>query len=136
MKLSAKSSYAIRALTELAKTPSKSWVKSKELAKEIAVSPDFLAQIVLELKKAGLVKSQRGIGGGIRLAKDPKEINLREIIEAVEGKIALKKCFEDETSCTFSASCPFAKTLREGQDQMLDVYEKKTLAQLVQAGEE
>lgn len=131
MKLTAKASYAVRALTELARFPKKDWVKSKELADEIDVSPDFLAQIVLDLKKAGLVKSQRGIGGGIKLAKEPREINLKQIIEAVEGKIALKKCFEDESACAMYSRCPFAGALKEGQDQMLAVYEKKTLAQLV-----
>lgn len=131
MKLSAKSSYAIRALTELAKLPKKDWVKSKDLAKKIAVSPDFLAQIILDLKKAKLVQSQRGVGGGIKLAKRPKEIDLRQIIEAVEGKIALKKCFEDESSCAFYATCPFVGALKEGQNQMLKVYEKKTLEELV-----
>ena len=132
MRLSAKSSYAIRALTKLARLSAKGWVKSRTLAEEIAISPDFLAQIILSLKKAGLIESQRGVGGGIKLAKDPGEINLKQIIEAVEGRIALKKCFEDESACAFYSSCPFAEALKEGQDQMLEVYEKKTLAQLVQ----
>jgi Rrf2 family protein len=131
MKLSAKASYAIRALTELARPSKKDWVRSKDLAKKISVSPDFLAQIILALKKKGLVKSQRGVRGGIRLAKNPDKINLRQIIEAVEGKIALKECFEDESSCAFYANCPFIQALKEGQNRMLSVYEGKTLADLV-----
>lgn len=131
MKLTAKASYAVRALTGLAQVKSQDWVKSKDLAEEVDVSSDFLAQIVLDLKNAGLIRAQRGVGGGIKLAKDPKEINLKEIIEAVEGKIALKECFENEKACAHYASCPFVQTLKEGQNQMLTVYEKKTLAQIV-----
>lgn len=133
--MTARASYATRALTQLAQVKSKDWVKSKDLAKKIDISPDFLAQIVLDLKKAGLIKAQRGIGGGVKLAQDPRKINLKQIIEAVEGKIVLKKCFEDESSCAFYSSCPFVRTLKEGQNQMLSVYEKKTLAQIVKEGE-
>lgn len=131
MKLSAKASYAIRAVVELTKVSSKDWVKSKDLAQKIDAPPDFLAQIVLDLKKAGLIKAQRGIGGGVKLAKDPRKINLKQIIEAVEGKVAIKKCFENESACPHYPNCPFVQTLKDGQNQMLAVYEKRTLADLV-----
>jgi Rrf2 family protein len=86
MQLSAKTQYACLAALELARRhENPSPVCLKTIADEQNISAQFLVQILLQLKRTGLVRSIRGAGGGYRLAMDPDEISLLQIIEAMEG---------------------------------------------------
>jgi Rrf2 family protein len=87
MRLSAKADYALRASLELA-SAGDGHVKAEALARAQAIPLRFLEQILLELKHAGLVASQRGAEGGYWLAKPPNEISLADVIRAVEGPLA------------------------------------------------
>ena len=91
MRVSAKVDYALRAIVELAATaPSdtQELVTSERLATAQAIPPKFLENILLELRRAGLVSSQRGAEGGYRLGRPPAEISIADVIRAVEGPIA------------------------------------------------
>jgi Rrf2 family protein len=87
MRLSAKADYALRASLELA-TAVETHVKAEALARAQRIPLRFLEQILLDLKHAGLVASQRGAEGGYWLAKPPGEISLADVIRAVEGPLA------------------------------------------------
>ena len=87
MRLSAKADYALRASLELASLGD-GHVKAEALARAQAIPLRFLEQILLDLKHAGLVASQRGAEGGYWLARPPAEIALADIIRAVEGPLA------------------------------------------------
>jgi Rrf2 family protein len=87
MRLSAKADYALRATVELAATGD-GHVKAEALAREQSIPLRFLEQILLDLKHAGLVASQRGAEGGYWLARPPTEISLADVIRAVEGPLA------------------------------------------------
>ena len=87
MRLSAKADYALRASLELA-SAGEGHVKAEALARAQAIPLRFLEQILLDLKHAGLVASQRGAEGGYWLAKPPVEISLADVIRAVEGPLA------------------------------------------------
>jgi len=87
MRLSAKADYALRASVELAAL-SDGHVKAEALARAQAIPLRFLEHILLDLKHAGLVASQRGAEGGYWLARAPAEIALADIIRAVEGPLA------------------------------------------------
>ncbi len=87
MRLSAKADYALRASLELA-TGGDGHVKAESLARAHGIPLRFLEQILLDLKHAGLVASQRGAEGGYWLAKPPGEISLADVIRAVEGPLA------------------------------------------------
>jgi Rrf2 family protein len=87
MRLSAKADYALRASLELA-SANEAHVKADAIAKAQSIPLRFLEQILLELKHAGLVSSQRGAEGGYWLARPPGEIALAEVIRAVEGPLA------------------------------------------------
>jgi Rrf2 family protein len=88
MRVSAKVDYAVRAATELAAAAREGPVKGDHLATAQKIPLKFLENILLDLKHAGLVQSQRGAEGGYWLAKDPAEISLADVIRAVEGPIA------------------------------------------------
>jgi Rrf2 family protein len=88
VRLSAKADYAIRAAVELAAAGDGVRVKGERLAQAQAIPPKFLETIMLDLKQAGLVASQRGAEGGYWLARDAGSITLADVIRAVEGPLA------------------------------------------------
>ena len=88
MRVSAKADYAVRAALELAAAEGKGPVKGERIAHAQAVPIKFLENILLELRHAGLVKSQRGVEGGYWLARPGSEISLAEVMRAVEGPLA------------------------------------------------
>ena len=88
MRVSAKADYALRAAAELAAAEGSGPVKGEQLARAQGIPPKFLENILLELRHAGLVQSQRGAEGGYWLARPADEITLAEVIRAVEGPLA------------------------------------------------
>lgn len=88
MRISAKADYAVRAAVELASAADGQPVKGESIARAQAISPRFLENILAELRHAGLVRSQRGADGGYRLAREPAEITVADVIRAVEGPLA------------------------------------------------
>jgi Rrf2 family protein len=87
VRLTARADYALRAAAELAaRAPAQ--VKSADLAAAQEIPPKFLENIMLDLKRAGLVASQRGAEGGYTLARGPETIKLADVIRAVEGPLA------------------------------------------------
>lgn len=88
MKLSAKSDYATRAVLGLARRHSAGRsVRAEDLAEQEGVPPNYLVQILIELKAQGLVKSVRGKEGGYLLARAPSEITLGDVIQCIHGKV-------------------------------------------------
>ena len=86
MQLSAKTQNACLALLELAKRHElPAPVCLKTIAEAQAISPQFLVQILLQLKRGGIVRSTRGASGGYRLAREPEDISLLDIVTAMEG---------------------------------------------------
>jgi Rrf2 family protein len=88
MRVSAKVDYAVRAGAELAAAAGAGPVKGDMIAQAQGIPLKFLENILLDLKHAGLVQSQRGSDGGYWLAKAPEEISVADVIRAVEGPIA------------------------------------------------
>ena len=88
MRVSAKVDYAIRAAVELAAAEGAGPVKGDQIARAQSIPPKFLENILLELRHAGLVHSQRGVEGGYWLAQPSAEITVAEVIRAVEGPLA------------------------------------------------
>jgi Rrf2 family protein len=88
MRVSAKVDYAVRAGVELAAAADGRPVKGDHIAQSQEIPLKFLENILLDLKHAGLVQSQRGAEGGYWLARSPEEISLADVIRAVEGPIA------------------------------------------------
>lgn len=105
MRLSTKSRYAIRALLDLAIYAEKGPVLVREIAEREDISVRYLEQLLLPLKAANLVRATRGANGGFMLAKDPSEINLREVIQITEGTTAFTECADDPGICPRSDTC-------------------------------
>jgi len=88
MKLSTKGRYAMVALVDLAQAPAEALVSLAEVSRRQNVSQPYLEQLFVKLRRAGLVDSVRGPGGGYRLAKPPSDIRIAEILEAVDETVS------------------------------------------------
>jgi Rrf2 family protein len=87
VKVTAKADYAVRAVLELA-TVDEGLVKGERIATAQSIPLKFLENILIDLRHAGIVHAQRGAEGGYRLARNPAEVTLGEVIRAVEGPLA------------------------------------------------
>jgi Rrf2 family protein len=130
MRVSAKVDYAVRAAIELAVAAGEGPVKGERIATAQGIPAKFLENILLDLRHAGLVASQRGAEGGYWLARAPEEITVADIIRAVEGPIAsVRGVRPDELEYTGSAE-PLRDVWLELREALRGVLEHVTLADL------
>lgn len=128
MKISTKGRYALRVLVDLAENGKKKNVSIREIAERQRISDKYLEGIVARLSAAGYVKSVRGKYGGYRLAKEPKEYTVYDILRAAEDSIALVACLEDEVNqCPRSKTCMTLPLWEHMQAQFKEYMEKLTL---------
>jgi len=105
MRLSTKGQYGVLAMYELARHYGDGPVSIKEIAAEQQFSDAYLEQLFASLKKAGLVRSLRGARGGYQLAKEPDQISVGEIIDALEGPIEFSACVGGPDGYVVQALC-------------------------------
>jgi Rrf2 family protein len=98
--------YAIRAVLYMASQPQGEIIFKKDICRAQEITPAFLTKILQPLIKAGIVGSQRGVGGGFYLAKPASEVNLFDIIKTQEGPLYLNQCLIKEGSCDREFFCP------------------------------
>lgn len=105
MRISTKSRYGLRLMVTLAVENKKGPVFLKEIAEKENISEKYLSQIVIPLKAKKLINAYRGAHGGYVLSKPAGEINLKEIMEALEGDLSLAGCTDNPESCPRQAHC-------------------------------
>ena len=108
MKLSKKSEYGLRALLELTLAHGKLTLQRHEIATRQHIPVEFLEQILLTLKRAGILSSRRGVKGGYTLIKSPEEITLGQVIRILDGPLAPIGCVS-KTAYQKCEDCPYAK---------------------------
>ena len=106
MKLSTRSRYGTRLMVDLAQRFTEGPIPLAEIAKRQDLSAKYLEQLIILLKGAGLIRSARGRRGGYMLARKPDQISVGEIVETLEGKLALVECVSDPELCYRSPECP------------------------------
>ncbi|MEN3044875.1 MAG: Rrf2 family transcriptional regulator [Candidatus Hydrothermales bacterium] len=104
MLIKRKTDYAIRSILYLSQKKNKI-VDVNEIAREKFIPSNFLTKILQRLKKKGIIKSFKGKNGGFYLLKNPREINILEIIEIMQGPISLNLCAVDKRKCKLSNVC-------------------------------
>lgn len=105
MRLSNLADYAVVLMSAAARHCGGARTSAAALAGETGVSPATAQKLVHALTRAGLLKSVRGAGGGVKLARPAAAISLVDIIEAVEGPIGLTNCMEDRQPCALEDCC-------------------------------
>jgi len=133
MHLSKKSEYALRALVAIARESRSLFIQEPARTENIPVK--FLEQILLTLRRAGLLISKRGLGGGYVLRKAASEISLCEVISIMDGPLAPVPCAADlpaeKCSCPDPATCPIRKVMTDFCKQMQSSLFSQTIEDLV-----
>lgn len=132
LKVSQKLEYAMRAMIELAERRHEgSLVPAREIAERQQVPVRFLEQQLGALSKAGLVESFRGAGGGCRLARDPDDITMAEVADAIEGQIPPMFCLEpSDHTCFQDSRCGLQGFWADVAKAVDDVFRRTTVADL------
>ncbi len=123
--MSTRGRYGVRLMLALALTHGKGTSLLKDIARREGISEKYLGQIVIPLKTARLVVAQRGSHGGYSLARPPEDITVREVVEAVEGRIALApctgeaasdpECVESPSACERATTCVVTRVWKKVQ---------------------
>jgi len=135
LKISTKTRYGLRAILRIAKSETKQ-VNSEIIADQEGISKKYLDGILGQLRKVGILKSNRGVFGGYSLAKPASEITVLEICEALEIATFLSPCVKDTNYCSFSGNCPGNKVWTEASNAMRTVLQKSTIATLIEDEED
>lgn len=130
MHLTRQSDYAIRAILHLAKLPYGDIVQTKEIAAAEDIPRKYLPSIIRTLARAGLIRTLRGNQGGVMLARPPEEINLNEVVEAIEGPMALVQCLRGQEDCVHEKDCAVLPVWENVQQMMQGQLENTTFADL------
>lgn len=105
MEITQQADYAVRAVLELALGTEGERIFSKEIAARQDIPPAFLTKILARLSAEGIVSTRRGRNGGIRLTRPPSEISILQVVEAIDGPIALNRCVRQPSECPRDAFC-------------------------------
>lgn len=122
MKVSTKGRYALRTMLDLALYDEGRLIPLREISKRQGITIKYLEQVMNLLSKAGYVRSVRGAGGGYRLAKQPSEYTIGDILRVAEGSLAPVSCLEDVINqCPRNMGCMTLK-FWEGLAEAIDNY--------------
>src|SRR4029079_9021100 len=134
MKLSVRGEYALRALLVLGLNYDQPVVRIQTISDQQNIPTRFLAQILNDLKSAGVVQSKRGVSGGYRLARPPEEITLAVVIRHIEGALAPVSCvserFYEKCYGPDDKRCAIRSVMKEVREGVVKIVERVTVAEL------
>ena len=134
MNLNQATDYAFRAILFLARQPVGKVVEAQAISTKEVIPMRFLLKIMPSLIKAGIVRSQRGVGGGYALTKEPGEITLLDVVEAIEGPVKINRCLEDYNYCSKKGAptCPVHQALDSIQEKLTGELSSHNFGQLLE----
>jgi Rrf2 family transcriptional regulator, iron-sulfur cluster assembly transcription factor len=128
--------YAIRAFVNLAQVPEGKYAMVKHIAEQEGIPAHFLAKILQQLARKGLLRSSKGPTGGFSLRTAPKEISLIQLVEALDGLTDYQKCVSGLSECTDDAPCGMHDSWKALRSRIMEYLEKTTIADLAAALEQ
>ncbi|EKF73025.1 transcriptional regulator [Alcanivorax hongdengensis A-11-3] len=131
MQLSTHTDYALRTLIHLALQQAQAPVTVQEVARDYGISANHVAKVAQTLSQLGYVKSQRGRGGGLVLARAPTAINVGTLVRETEN-LKLLECFGPNSSCPIDPACELKNVLFKAQQAFLAVLDGYCLADLLE----
>jgi Rrf2 family protein len=131
MQITRQADYAVRAVLYLSRVGNNQRSATSTVAQEQHIPPSFLAKIISQLSIAGLLHTSRGARGGVTLAREPGEITLLEVIEAIDGPIQLNECVGENGICTFDNDCPLRPIWCDAQYDLVKRLKGTTFDQLM-----
>ena len=130
MEITRASDYAVRVMILLAGLPPGSTVRQSAISHATDVSEHFLAKVLHRLVHSGLVRSQRGSGGGFKLAVPPSSVSLLDVVQAIEGPLRLNQCLQEGPACNRKSWCPAHQVWAEAQAALVNVLGAASMATL------
>jgi Rrf2 family transcriptional regulator, nitric oxide-sensitive transcriptional repressor len=131
MQLTYYTDYSLRVLMYLA-VQGERMVNISEIAERYGVSRNHLVKVVHNLARGGFIKSYRGKGGGIKLARNPEQINVGEVVRYTEGPPKPVECFDAERNrCIITNACGLAEVIAEACDSFFATLDHYSLADLL-----
>jgi len=127
--------YSLKALLMLAdRYPSAQPLRVEEIAAVQGVPENYLRRLLIELKRGGLVLSQKGPSGGYMLARSPARITMADVVEIIEGDYTPVECLEDGANsfCSRDSGCPMRDVWREVRDSVVGILRNATLQSLAE----
>ncbi len=135
MRVTTKGRYALRAVLNLSSSNHDGPISIKKIAQEEEISPEFLEQIFFKLKKAGIINSVRGPGGGFRLNRPSDQISLKDIFAAVGEGLCIapcSSCIEDDAAeCAKSDNCVAHVVWQDATKRLNDYFEGLTIGRIL-----
>ncbi len=132
MQLTRAADYAVRVMVALEQGGSTARVSLAELAGSTEAPESFLSKVLQALARAGLIESQRGHGGGFGISPAGRLANMRQVVEAIDGPIALNACVSEDRDCARAVRCPAHPVWARAQRAMLRILEEATIADMAQ----
>jgi Rrf2 family protein len=136
MRVSTRARYGLRFIVELAGNYGKGPLYLKDIARSQEISEKYLSQIVIDLKTAHLIDGFRGVHGGYVLAKAPAEISVYDVVNILEGDVALVECTRNPAACSRALHCVTQEVWHKLGQVMQETLEAITLADLVERQQE
>jgi Rrf2 family protein len=127
--------HAVRAMVALARLPAGAYAGAASIARDIGAPPNYLSKLLQGLVREGLVQSQKGVGGGFRLARNPKAISLLDVVEPIEKVSRWSGCILGRKECSDETPCPIHHRWKKVRDAYLAMLRQTTIAELVARGE-
>ena len=133
MKVSTKGDYGIRALIELSHRYGEPRpTQSSEIAARQNIPESYLEQLLTTLRRAGFIRSVRGPQGGHALIRDPRELRVTEVIEALEGTILPSDCLDEASACARNGGCTQRDMWQAVREAILGVLDATTIGDLAE----
>jgi len=132
MQLTRSADYAVRAMLDIAAKSDEEERRARThmVARRQDIPPALLAKLVPLLVRAGLLDSQRGARGGLALARPASEISMLEIVEAIEGPIAVNRCTATPVQCDKVSRCSVHPVWQKAQDYLVELLKTTSLSDL------
>lgn len=131
MKISTKGRYGLRIMLDLAQYGGEKPRTINEICKSQNLSAKYVSRLIIEFRRAGMIYSVRGAGGGYKLKRLPKHITLREILEATEGRISIVDCVECPKKCSRSDDCIVRSVWSDINSKIAKIFESVTLQDIL-----
>ena len=131
MKISTKGRYGLRILMDLALHESEKPRLIRDIAKSQQISEKYISRLVIALRKAGMIRSVRGVNGGFHIAMKPEEITLLDVIEVMEGPLSIVDCVSAPKKCVHSKDCAPREVWCKLNDDIRALMRKTTLADIL-----
>jgi len=123
--------YGIRALVLMSRQPAGTRFFLQDLATQAGLPRNYLVKVLKSLACGGIVRSHRGIKGGFSLAREPRGISLRQVVEAIDGPVTVMHCLTDTRSCSYVGKCAAEVFFGQLRQTILGQLDGHSLAELI-----